>query len=83
MHKCEKEVYKGLSYLDQVLSHNKLEILANIITSLIENISDIDYILKGIFEHQSEAFRYFLRNYVFLLFEILLMFLFLQHTSSY
>ncbi|CAF0854921.1 unnamed protein product [Rotaria sp. Silwood1] len=57
LHKCEKEVYKSLSYLDQVLTHNKLEILANIITSLIENIFDIDYILKGIFEHQSESFR--------------------------
>jgi len=47
-----------LNYLDQVLTHNKLEILANIITSLIENIFDIDNILKGIFEHQSESFRY-------------------------
>lgn len=50
-------MYKSLSYLDQVLTHNKLEILANITTSLIENISDIDYILKGIFEHKSELFR--------------------------
>ena len=51
-------MYKSLSYLDQVLTHHKLEILANIITSLIENIFDIDSLLKGIFEHQSEAFRY-------------------------
>ncbi|CAF0903134.1 unnamed protein product [Rotaria sordida] len=57
LHKCEKEVYKSLSYLDQVLTHNKLEILANIVTSLIENIFDIDSILKGIFEHQPESFR--------------------------
>jgi hypothetical protein len=40
------------------LTHNKLEILANIITSLIENIFDIESILKGMFEHQTESFRY-------------------------
>ncbi|CAF2120696.1 unnamed protein product [Rotaria magnacalcarata] len=57
LHKCEKDVYKSLSYLDQVLAHNKLEILGNITTSLIENIFDIENILKGIFEHQSESFR--------------------------
>ena len=51
-------MYKSLSYLDQVLTHNKLEILGNIITSLIENIFDIDSLLKGIFEHQSDTFRY-------------------------
>lgn len=47
-----------MSYLDQVLTHNKLEILANIITSLIDNIFDIESLLKGIFERQSESFRY-------------------------
>lgn len=58
LYRCEKEVYKSLSYLEQVLTHHKLEILGNIITSLIENIFDIDSLLKGIFEQQSESFRY-------------------------
>ncbi|CAF1172681.1 unnamed protein product [Adineta ricciae] len=57
LHKCEKEVCKSLSYLDQVLTHNKLEILANIMTSLIDNIFDIDNILKSIFEYQSDSYR--------------------------
>ena len=39
------------------MTHNKLEILANIITSLIENIFDIQSILKGMFEHQTESYR--------------------------
>jgi hypothetical protein len=46
-----------LNYLDQVLTHNKIEILPSIITSLIENIFDIDSVLKGIFEHEPESFR--------------------------
>ncbi|UJR23689.1 hypothetical protein I4U23_026671 [Adineta vaga] len=57
LHKCEKDVYQSLSYLDQVLTHNKLEILANIMTSLIDNIFDIDSILKGIVEFQSDSYR--------------------------
>ncbi|CAF0731973.1 unnamed protein product [Rotaria sp. Silwood1] len=57
LHKSEKEVGKSLNYLDQVLTHNKLEILPNIITSLIENIFDIDSVLKGMFEHEPETFR--------------------------
>ncbi|CAF2514013.1 unnamed protein product [Rotaria sp. Silwood2] len=56
LHKNEKEVGKSLNYLDQVLTHNKLEILPNIITSLIENIFDIDSVLKGMFEHEPEIF---------------------------
>ncbi|CAF1099468.1 unnamed protein product [Adineta steineri] len=57
LHKSEREVCKSLNYLDQVLTHNKLEILASIITSLIENIFDIESVLKGIFEHEPESFR--------------------------
>ncbi|CAF3622739.1 unnamed protein product [Rotaria sordida] len=57
LYKSEKEVCKSLNYLDQVLTHNKIEILPNIITSLIENIFDIDSVLKGIFDHESETFR--------------------------
>ena len=55
--KSEKEVCKSLNYLEQVLQHHKLEILPNITTSLIENIFDIDSVLKGIFEYEPEKFR--------------------------
>ncbi|CAF3424007.1 unnamed protein product [Rotaria socialis] len=57
LRKSENEICKSLNYLDQVLTHNKLEILPNIITSLIENLFDIDSVLKGIFEREPESFR--------------------------
>ncbi|UJR25198.1 hypothetical protein I4U23_006551 [Adineta vaga] len=65
LHKNEREVCQSLNYLDQVLTHNKLEILPSIITSLIENIFDIENVLKGIFEHESESFRTRLLNDVY------------------
>jgi len=57
LYKSEKEVCKSLNYLEQVLQHQKLEILPNIITSLIENIFEIDSTLKGIFGNEPEKFR--------------------------
>ncbi|CAF1110921.1 unnamed protein product [Didymodactylos carnosus] len=57
LRKTEKELFKSLSYLEQVLIHNKLEILSSITTSLIENVLDFDSVLKGIFEHETESYR--------------------------
>ncbi|CAF3791771.1 unnamed protein product [Adineta steineri] len=72
LHKCEKEVHQSLSYLDQVLTHNKLEILANIVTSIIDNIFDIDSMLKGVFECQSESYRtYLLTDVCYLLADLI------------
>ncbi|CAF1195778.1 unnamed protein product [Adineta ricciae] len=65
LHKNEQEVCKSLNYLDQVLTHNKLEILPSIVTSLIENIFDIESVLKGIFERESASFRAHLLNDVY------------------
>lgn len=40
------------------MTHHQFEILTITITSLIETVFDIDNILKGIFENQTETFRY-------------------------
>ncbi|CAF0911842.1 unnamed protein product [Didymodactylos carnosus] len=57
LRKTERELFKSLNYLEQVLTHNKLEILSSITTSLIENILDFDSVLKGIFENETELYR--------------------------